>query len=275
MNRGLSLIVAFASLILVAGCTVSVGDGGGDANPFPGAQEVGVNTEPNTAVVSGTLAPDEDVLYEALLDSSELERQAVYFELNTALDLYVYASTGDLYGTSSSGAFFAAGTAGLQSMTVPSDGIRPAIVSPQTCRGSCIIHDANSQRFFVGIVNRSGTSQSYSLYAYAGAYQDSGEFENDTTTGAVALGDGDEGAIEHIGDTDYYDVTQGGNLIFDTSATVNVTATIIDGNTGRRIKMTPAEPIEVFTNDLIEVTVPGGDEAAVASNSLYFLSYQQ
>lgn len=268
MNRGLLLIFVAASLIVLAGCSISVEP----RDPFPNAPVVDVVTDPNSAVAVTSLAPGDAAVYEMVLDSSDLDFEAVFFELDSTLDLYVYRSNGNLYATSSSAAFFGAGTMGLSAAATTSE-IQPAVVISQTCRGSCVIRNADSARFFVGIENNSGSTASFSLYAYAAAYADSGEFENNFQSTAIGIGaGGDSGAIEYIGDVDYYRPMQSGSLTFDTSATVPVEATIITEN-GNRFPMTPRVGERVETTDLIEVRVAGSDEAAVSSNSTYFLSY--
>ncbi|MEX2536726.1 MAG: hypothetical protein WD273_14110 [Trueperaceae bacterium] len=218
---------------------------------------------------------NSSVVYEMRLSSSNLDDQAVYFELDTDLDLYVYNENGSLFATSSGPEFFGSGDVGLQSLVPSSTGFEPlAVRASLICRGSCVIRDANSSLFYVRIGNPTSSQRAYSLFAYTDQYEDVGEFENDTPSGAVTLQVGEEtGAIESIGDVDYYSPAVTGQLRFATSATVNIQAVVIDSNS-RRIDVPLDEPFEVFPSDLIEVTVLNDDEAAVSANSLYFLTLE-
>jgi hypothetical protein len=268
MNRGLSSIFVLSSLIFLAGCTISVNL----PNPFPDAIVRSVSDDPDTFVAQGNLDPGESIVYEMRLSSSQMSQQAVYFELGNNLNLYVYSSQGTLYAASSSPTRFHAGTAGAQG--VGSEGYRRTGIGPtQTCDGSCIIHDAESSRLFVEIENPSGSlTQPYGMFAYVDSYDDLGEFENDTSGSAlpISLGGSESGAIESIGDVDYYRASANGNLLFTAPVGIDVRANIIIEG-GDPLPVENGVPRGVFAGDLILVNAAGNDTAAVSASSEYFL----
>ncbi|HEX7004545.1 MAG TPA: hypothetical protein VF168_10210 [Trueperaceae bacterium] len=268
MSRGLSILVVALSLMLLAGCRIVPAP-----DPFPNATEVGATTDPFASVASGSLLPGESVIFEVRLSTSEVtETQAVYFELENSLDLYVYNSNGNLYASSSSSNFFATGEAGILSASQSS--FEPLVVTPLNCRGSCIIRDSDSSRFFVEVSNPFGSTTSFTLYAYVDQYQDSGEFENDSQFSPVAIPLGEEsGAIESIGDVDFYRPQVQGDLTFSLNegVVIDIRAVVID-ESGREIPIVPDEPTLVFPTDLIQVWDDGDDEAAVSANSAYYLT---
>jgi hypothetical protein len=237
MSRGLFSSVVpvslIASLILLAGCTVVV-------EPFePETQPISASADPLSPVDTVTLGSSEEIWYEVSVSSSlASSSDVIYFEAEPqgfadtsgVLSLRRYASSGTVLASSVSPAGFGAGTTTLTS--VSSSEFSPAIVNAVNCRGPCIILPSTSGTFLIRVRNISGGTITVNFFAFGDQFADGNEPFNDTEDGAVGLflDDVDTGAIETLGDIDWYVVNDPGTFLFTSLSSAELRAEVWDGN---------------------------------------------
>lgn len=283
----IAVFTAFAMLLSACEFTVVPGNGGGD--PFPNAETVNATTNP-LAGQSDSLGPNDAVVYEVRLGSSVRANQAMYFEVDTdALDLILYSSSGAVLASSSSSDLFETGLRALSTLssTVPST---PAAMGSEstgtqsigtapTCRGSCIIRDANASTFYLEVQNPTGSTITFDAYLFSERYADEYEPENDSRNGAVTLtsGDPDSGAIEHLRDVDWWRMASNGSLQFSaiTSPGIDLEMRLYNASGAFVESYSPGGPsIAVFADETVEIHEVGNDAAGVAAQSQYSLELQ-
>lgn len=219
------------------------------------------------------LEPGEDRLYRVTIPSSD--EPALYLYLDQALDMYVYRGSGSLFATSSSPDFFAAGGGGV-GVAGGAATVDPQIVVNETCPGSCVLmENPGPGVVYVRVHNPSSTTQSFTLWAVLRSFADENE--------AIAAEDepqnfetSAEGAIETIGDTDYFIVDQAGTLAFEYAgdAGLDLQAQIIPFDESAPVEtIVPGGSATVDFSDRVVVTATN-PRAAVAANSQYDLFFQ-
>lgn len=223
-------------------------------------------------VLSRTLDPGGVVL--ALIEvTSDAADQALYLELDRELELTLYRDDRDIEAISNRQGRFARSRSALSGLAEP---LEPAsIVVLPNCRGACIIRNAAPGSYAVRIHNRSNSRQSVALYAFVEAYWDDNE-PNDRPADATQLGEEPiAGAIERIGDVDYFRVLRDGELRFSSSSSLPLRAEVRDNRNQQTIAtLVPGGRARVALGDLVRVFVDGNDRAAVAALSNYTLELQ-
>ena len=234
-----------------------------------------------TAVASPSLAPGDVRYYEIDVSASQQTNYDVLqVELDHNLNLTFYGPSGTVYASSSSPDYFASGKLGLSSLAAASATSVKAqhIVVQTSCVGSCVIQKLNAGTYYIRIENQTSSTVNASVYAFVRNYDDPYEPGNDSQSGAVTLpagSSGDDGAIETLGDTDYWTMGADGTLTFDGGTLVNARADVIDGLDGHLVKtLQPGDSIGVFQGDIVEVYAQGDQRAAVSGSSLYNLTLQ-
>src|SRR5690606_31696239 len=118
--------------------------------------------------------------------------------------------------------------------------------------------------------------QTIGLYAYGSSFMDRTETANDATGSAPVLTDTDSGAIETIGDTDYWQLAYGGTVAFDAAGGgITLEAEIVDaaGNpdpaSGGPYLSGATFPVR--EGEYLRVRTRNSGEAAAAANSAYYL----
>lgn len=221
-----------------------------------------------------TLEPDEIVVFEVTVPVSTSQAgSALYIELSEELDLSVYDEERTLFASSNSADQFARGDSGLSAAGVDAQ----AITVSSRCRGSCVIQDAEASTFYAKVKNTSNDEVSFSLYAFVQDYSDGTEPDNNQRADiAPTLAQTESGAIESLGDEDFFRVTTDGTLFFTIrpNVVIDLKADIVDA-LGEKIADAPADRgVEVQAGDYVKIYVPSNDEAAAASRSGYDLEIQ-
>lgn len=233
-------------------------------------EQVEANADPFVAVASPTLAAGATGYYEIEVSSTVAEAGAALFvELSEDLPLEV-DWFGDIYYAESADFF------SLEAMeTGGSATLRPSGISvAQECGGSCVIVESDASFARVTITNTTGSSLTFDLFAYVDDLKDTNEPGNDSLAGAVPLGAGefDSGAIELVGDVDYYMATDDAQVTFVGAINIDVIATVrnaADAIVGG--PYLPGTPISVLSGQYIRVEA-ASDVAAVAGGSTYSLT---
>jgi hypothetical protein len=277
MNRGLFSFVVpaslIASLILLTGCTIVVTPFQPDAD-IVSAQAPSGNPTP---VASGSLAPGAAIFYQVNVSSSVAgASDVIYYEVDVGdnetqdlantVALRLYSSGGSVLASSVSHEGFTSGSAAEANLTGLSteEGVifdRQAIGFNWQCFGPCIIGSSTTSTRYVRLENVSSTSRAYALYAYGQEFSDTGEPANNSTGSAPTLDPaGDGGAIEILGDVDYFYVEQPGFLNFASGAApeLDLVAEVLSSGGALQSRMTPGGGDNVFVGELVRVYSRGG-----------------
>lgn len=272
----LSLVIGAA--LFLSACDITITPGPTPPTPNENAT---AGTNPNSAVKSKTLAPGQRWLYRVSVPSSVSSNYDVlYVELDQSLNLGVGSASGVTRYSSSSASFFGRGVAGLASAAIASAdtefGAQSINPSPP-CRGSCVIFQPGSEgTYLVEVHNTRSSSVSYNLFVYGEQFADEYEPRNNNRTEAPALmvspSFAESGAIETVGDVDFWRVQGSGPVIFDATASQlslrvellnssgNVAGSYQDGDT---FNVSNGQYLRVFSSL---------DRAATAQTSAYYLS---
>jgi len=262
--------LAIAAALVLSACTITVEPG-----PPPPRQPSDTRTAANNdaaPVNTYNLAPGADVFIRVNVDTT---RPVLYLELNRNFDLEVFNSSRNRIASASSSAFFGSGTLGLSTAAELDS---QALNTNVACRGSCVILDqGTSDHYFVLITNTSGSAQSVGLFAFGDFFADAGEPNNDTMAAAptIDLFSGDSGALEVLGDVDYWRVPAAAGagvvLRFDGNSAVDATLRVVNS-----AGTTVGGPIIngdflVRSGEFIEVA-SSTSRAAASAASLYSIS---
>jgi hypothetical protein len=304
MSRGLFSSVVpvslIASLILLAGCTISV-DGGGTDDPFPGETVETVSVRPDfesdPVRTNVTLSAGTSRIYKVnISDSVAQNNDVVYFDavpldgtkVSGYLEVTSYSVVGSqatpLYVSQSNEWFGRPNDPGLTSAAALADFAPTSITSGvPACGGPCVVVPTPSggSTAYIRVEGIQSTT-TFDLYVVATTFSDVGE-PNDTFSNAEVVG-GDlfvQGAIEIIGDTDWYvpdsnvaGVTFSGNNDLNLLANVytesgSFRSTLSDGQT----YILP--PDQALQGLRVEVYSDSDQErAAGAGRALYSIEYQ-
>lgn len=260
--------LAIAAALVLSACTITVEPG-----PPPPRQPDDTRTARNDSanpVTTYNIAAGADILVRIDVDTSS---PALYLELNRDIDLEVFNASRNRIASASSRNFFGSGTTGLTTTAA----LEPQAVTVQVpCRGSCVILDqGTSSHYFLLIRNTSGSSQSVGLFAFGDTFADGLEPANDIASSApfLDLNNGDSGALEVLGDVDFWRVTGapagGTSLLFSvTDPTIgatlrvrNVLGDVVDGPI-------TSGSFTVFSGETIEVA-SATNRAAASARSFY------
>ncbi|HEV6953057.1 MAG TPA: hypothetical protein VKY86_07365 [Promicromonospora sp.] len=164
------------------------------------------------------LAPGEWADFELVLDAVR-HFDLVYAELDTTQPAVVELRGGNYWtaiASSDTPDFFVRGTiAGVPQPRPAAARLDPnAIGYDLVCRGPCVIFRPTSQRFFLRVVNTGGTLLDADVFLYGMGFADEHEPDNDRMDDAPPLADGETGALELLGDTDFWYAPVDANVTF-------------------------------------------------------------
>lgn len=267
------ILGAIAAALVLTGCTITV------SLPFPPTDDVtsvtaGVS-ESASSVGSFSFSSGQTRWFEVNLTDSAQNAEALFFELGTeaSVELTLYSAGGSaLASTTQANAFFA-GTSGLSSVAGATPPMVPtSVTAADVCEGACVIRDASSSTFYARIRNTGG-NRNITLYAYARNYYDGEETANDAEANAVPLGYGfDTGAIESLGDVDYWEMLNNGDLYFsEVSGAPEIERRVFVIGDPNSPYTEADSPITVFAGEIVAVYEAGDDAAGPAGFSGYSL----
>lgn len=278
MKRITTIAAATLTVLVLAACSVS--------NPPPtgppaDAVPVTATSNPASAVDTWTFAPGEEEVYEVSVPANVGSDDLLYIELDRNISLEVLpASYASVEFSASSSAYFGTGLTGLTAAVADGSLSGQTVTTPVTCRGSCVILDAAPSTFYVRVVNTGAiTMNDVNLYVYGDDYADETEGINDTPATGPNLVSFDSGAIETIGDVDYWYMPNNGNVQFDVVQNgIALEAEIVDSN-GNRVPTSTGpyldgDVIQVFAGEFLRIWTVDENRAAASANSQYYLEYQ-
>lgn len=155
-----------------------------------------------------------------------------------------------------------------------------SVVPSDVCNGPCVLVPAQDSYYYVEVTNTSSSSASVDLYFYGTTYGDSNETGNDNRVGTpaqlTASSGSDGGAIETVGDVDYWKTVDSGSWQFDTAnSTFDIAVYILDTQGNERYGPYHAgDRIPAYGGWYYEVT-SANNRAGIAGNSAYYFSNYQ
>lgn len=269
MRRSFFLIsLALVGLVLSA-CKIVV-----TPIPPPQVDATVTATDPGTkppALWSGSVSGDGVLIRVNVPASVQNGYDLLYVELDSDVDLEVRGpSYANVIARSENRSYFAQGLSALSAEGTEVSGQAIDLLVP--CRGSCVILPANQAGTLFVHVEGGGT---VSLYAYGDFSQDTTEPDNSAINSAPAFDPtaaaGEQGAIETLGDVDYWRVTASGITSMLTAAgdPVGLRIEIVDP-TGARVAgggpFAPGTSFQVFANDYLRIYSSQGRAGASATS---------
>lgn len=253
MNRGLSILFVALSLIVLAGCRVST-------PPLESLGEVAVEAamSPDIATDEIVLGPYEYVTYR-ISTSGTIGQDVLWFEVATedgASGPVLLLESSDQTFRSLSEHGFVLEDSDLLLPTQP--GIHTAAIGVnQACLGPCIAVESIRTIETLQVINRSSITRRLTLYVFEDSFEDLNEPENDLIPDVPALLPGedvDSGAIEVIGDWDYYDVSEYGFFELTVPSGAPIMAEVV-GPDGTTVfdTVSAGERAEVFADEFVRV----------------------
>lgn len=239
----------------------------------PQAVSITANLNAGSPLHSVTLPPGGALFLDMNVPLSVRNRPATYFEISADLPLELRnAANTSTLASSSSSEFFAAGTSGLLLGTAEAQFEPQGIGTTVACRGSCVIFKPAQSRYVGLIVNEGGTSVSFDVYLYGDSLVDEGESANDARNTAPQLQTNDGGAIELIGDVDYFAVASSVSISFDPGPGIALQLEIVDSSGSTQLGPVGAGTYMVLAGEYLRVRAEDPQTAAASARSAYYLS---
>lgn len=221
LRRTLRFAGVALAVIALASCEFSIGP-----LPFDPAIEgtftARVETNPPIALGPNVSIAPNDTLY-FRIDLPAGVRDLLYGEVvGSGLRVGWLRTSGSLLAVSESKDYFAGSVGALATGAAVDtlDAVAPRSIDvPFVCLGPCVaIAPKSTGHYYLAVHNPSGTPRTFSLYAYtmwANDLADRGSSSNDTAANATQFGPSDVlvGAIELLGDRDWFVYTGGANRV--------------------------------------------------------------
>lgn len=256
--------------------TLTVTDNGGRTDSLTKQVEIetvvtrlAATTDPNRPLTTVTIAPGGTVQLEIDVSSAVAAAgAALYVELSNDLPMDVTWQGETYYSASSE--YFSLNPIPPTASTILKPSALGLLIA---CRGSCVIVESRTSAALVSITNPSAASVSVNLFAFTEDFQDVDEPDNNTLSGAPLLGFTNAGALELIGDVDYYQVNVAGTFVFDAFGPIEMVAHVY-GAAGQLLfgPFSPDSQLHVEAGEYIRVAAVS-QTAAASANSVYYLSY--
>ena len=243
---------AIGALCALALAACNTGGPGGPGGPPGNTIFVTAGLDPDAALETVSLDSLESQAFAVEVPQEVVDAGLLYVELDRLVDLEVMTSGwGTVTFSSSSFDYFGSGTQGL---------------SP-----------TGAGTVYVRVTNR-GPVANVSLFAYGDQHMDEYEPENDETATAPTFGaiDSDSGAIETVGDVDYWYFPDGGTVSFDVvDEGIGVEADIVDAG-GQVVQDSggpyhDGEEVLLFAGEYLRVWAQEPWQAASSARSAYYL----
>ena len=262
MKRITLMITGFALCVLLAACATSGG---------PNPPQLPTEPEPDEELSLGSSSthvyePGESRLY---FVPSGVGSDLIQAELDRDLQLEIGNVSLIREYSASSGEFFGSGSEGLEPA-----GLGPAAITEErSCAGSCIVFRPFGD-FYVQVTNDSTSMVDARLDVFATSFRDTTEpFNFDLVSPpTIPAGGFDKGAIETVGDVDYWDIPGTAQVIFSPQD-FPTEAHVVNASGEPQVELPPGEAVTVFGDEFIRVRAVDPDRAAIAGRSGYTLEH--
>lgn len=205
---------SLTALLLLGGCVTAIVEPNPPPGPFPNASDVSLGSSATPILNDEATATTPDVykftLPAELADTNALLYAEVVGAVGTApdaLSVTLYDSAGEALLTSSSPDFFESAELPTPARTVTSTVTPQAIRVAPVCRGPCVLErlpQTPGQEDVVYLEVEATQNVPYALYLYTDVFADTGETANDNRNTAVVVTGSETGALETLGDSDFY-----------------------------------------------------------------------
>lgn len=243
------------------------------SDPMPATSDGG-----GTPAGSVDLAPGEDANFNLVLGNVPQSFDVIVAELVTDQSAAIELRNGGYWGIISSSVSrdrFVRGRLGTVPPAIPStQEAAPATVTEPTllCQGPCIMFDPAGGSFYLRVVNTGGSQLSAQVYLYGWDLDDQNEPANDLRSGAVPLAEGESGALELLGDVDYWSATTDADVTISEPTGIEVEVSVYD-TCGLAVAgpYQGGETFSVYQGESVRVRA-AGEVAATAGRSRYFVT---
>ncbi len=243
------------------------------SDPMPATSDGG-----GTPAGSVDLAPGEDANFNLVLGNVPQSFDVIVAELVTDQSAAIELRNGGYWGIISSSVSrdrFVRGRLGTVPPAIPStQEAAPATVTEPTlqCQGPCIMIDPAGGSFYLRVVNTGGSQLSAQVYLYGWDLDDQNEPANDLRSGAVPLAEGESGALELLGDVDYWSATTDADVTISEPTGIEVEVSVYD-TCGLAVAgpYQGGETFSVYQGESVRVRA-AGEVAATAGRSRYFVT---
>lgn len=260
IHRRISSFAALAAFVLVlAACEITVTPGPTPTFPpsLAGTVEAQVyvipSDDPPPLLRTDSVGAQQTLYYRINVPTA---RDLLYAEADgNDLRVTLYTTAGTTLAVSESSRYFGPNAAALSA----SDAVAgSSLLTTFFCVGPCTAVETEASAYVVGVRNLANSPRPFDLYAYTMNATDLDE-PNDASGSAVAFNGSDEvlGAIEWLGDEDWYRYTGGTNetlrftvynLDLDLVLQFQSDATIVPGALdGRTVELRPNDVFRVYS----------------------------
>ncbi len=223
------------------------------------------------------LAPGEDANFRLVLGNVPANFDVIIAELVTGQSAAIELRTSGYWGIISSSDSLDRFVRGRITSVPPAtasgqDAWSEAISQNLVCQGPCIVFDPGSGSFYLRVVNTGNSQLTAQVYLYGFDLADEHEPGNDSRNGAAPLADGESGAIELLGDVDYWTAGFDTNVTISQPTGISVEASVYD-TCGLAVAgpYDGGETFSVFQGESVRVRAVA-DYAATSGRSAYFIT---
>ncbi len=201
-----------------------------------------------------------------------LSGNVLYLEAEGATSVQVSRGT-DVFFSTAAGTFRRLGPGASVEWGDDDAALTPASINvARVCRGACVLLPRAGGVATLTIHNPGASALPVRVHLPVEPFHDLNE-PNGLRSQATPLTDLDSGAIELVGDVDWFQVTRSGTLTFDAPSPLNLQATLIDPQDGPFRTLRNGEWAGVLAGDLVEVRAVQ-PEAGPSGVSTYHLTLQ-
>lgn len=201
-----------------------------------------------------------------------LSGNVLYLEAEGAASVQVSRGS-DVFFSTTAGTFRRLGPGATGESTGNDAALTPVSINvARVCRGACVLLPRAGGVATLTIHNPGASALPVRVHLPVEPFHDLNE-PNGLRSQATPLTDLDSGAIELIGDVDWFQVTRSGTLLFDAPSSLNLQATLIDPQDGPFRSLRNGEWAGVLAGDLVEVRAVQ-PEAGPSGVSTYHLTLE-
>lgn len=230
-----------------------------------------------TPAGSVDLAPGEDANFNLVLGTVPQSFDVIIAELVTNQDAAIELRNAGYWGVISSSVsldrFVRGSLGGVPPASTAANEASPAAIDANLlCQGPCIVFDPSGGTFYLRVVNTGNSQLDAQVYLYGYDLDDAYEPDNDLRSGAAPLVDGESGALELLGDVDYWTASSDVNVTISDPTGIDVEVTVYD-TCGLAVAgpYDGGETFSVFEGESVRVRA-AGEVAATSGRSAYFVS---
>jgi hypothetical protein len=270
-----NLLSLAALAVVLSACQIT------GVGPFPGAVlREATQSDPSgqTVLYEGSLRDTESFVIAVRVPSNlttvDGRPAALYVEATGEVEMLVHDWNGTPLAESASKWIFTPPP--RRSSALGAHLSTQAVAITYNCVGPCAILPAQAQTYYVRLRNTTGSTINYEFYAYTRQFDDLNEPGNNTRDGRVDFNTTESGAIETLGDEDWFRVQRSGtlSLTLQSGTLLFIRADLYRaGETTPYTTLADGQSRSVVAGDIIRVYEEDGS-AGPSNSSMYNLRIQ-